>query len=123
MTIGCTATDFPPLKNDLEFAPDAVVLALGVNDVLQMRSASAWREDLRELVSAVRERCGPVPVVFAAVPPESGGRALLCRSVPPVSRWLQTMGAALGCGCRYCMRGLSGLTRARSLCFSLGNYI
>jgi lysophospholipase L1-like esterase len=57
------------LESELEFTPDVVVLALGVNDVLQLHSASVWRTELRELVSAVRERCGSVPVVFAAVPP------------------------------------------------------
>lgn len=57
------------LQADLEFPPEVVVLALGVNDVFRMRGPGAWRADLRELVTAVRARCGPAAVVFAAIPP------------------------------------------------------
>lgn len=48
---------------------DIVVVALGVNDVLSLRSPQRWRDDLQRLIEALRERLGPVPVVLAAVPP------------------------------------------------------
>jgi lysophospholipase L1-like esterase len=50
-------------------AADVVVLALGVNDTLKLRSPGRWTADLRALIGLVRERCGAVPVVLAAVPP------------------------------------------------------
>jgi lysophospholipase L1-like esterase len=48
---------------------DVAVLVLGVNDTLRLRSSAQWQRDLAGLISAVRERCGPIPVVLAAVPP------------------------------------------------------
>lgn len=48
---------------------DVVVVALGVNDTLRMHAPARWTADLRALIGAVRERCGPVPVVLACVPP------------------------------------------------------
>ncbi|MCW7753383.1 SGNH/GDSL hydrolase family protein [Desulfobotulus sp. H1] len=51
------------------FSPDVVVLVLGVNDVVRMRSASVWRKDLRALISLLRRRWEAVPVVLAGVPP------------------------------------------------------
>ncbi|HEU4454761.1 MAG TPA: SGNH/GDSL hydrolase family protein [Longimicrobium sp.] len=48
---------------------DVAVIVLGVNDTLRFHSPARWRRDLAALVEAVRERCGPVPVVLAGVPP------------------------------------------------------
>lgn len=48
---------------------DVAVIVLGVNDTLRFHSPARWRRDLEALVAAVRERCGPVPVVLAGVPP------------------------------------------------------
>lgn len=48
---------------------DAVVVALGVNDTLALRGPGRWTGDLRQLITAVRERVGPAPVFLAAVPP------------------------------------------------------
>lgn len=48
---------------------DAIVVALGVNDVLSLSSAAKWTGDLTALVAAVRSRCGHAPVVLAGVPP------------------------------------------------------
>lgn len=45
------------------------VIALGVNDTLRLHSSSRWTADLRSLIESVRARCGPIPVVLAAVPP------------------------------------------------------
>ncbi|HEY7768101.1 SGNH/GDSL hydrolase family protein [Longimicrobium sp.] len=54
---------------ELSFAPDVVVLVVGMNDVLQMRDPSAWRSDMRRLLAAVRARCGSAPIVLAGLPP------------------------------------------------------
>ena len=48
---------------------DAVVVALGVNDVLRLHSPARWRRDLGRLVVAIRDRVGAAPVVLAAMPP------------------------------------------------------
>lgn len=50
-------------------AADVAVVALGVNDTLKLRAPGRWASDLRALIGLLRERCGPVPVVLAAVPP------------------------------------------------------
>lgn len=50
-------------------AADVAVVVMGVNDTLRLHSPGRWTRDLRALVGAVRERCGAVPVVLAAVPP------------------------------------------------------
>lgn len=48
---------------------DLVVIALGVNDTLTLRSAARFRRDLLGVIVDVRHRLGPVPVVLAGVPP------------------------------------------------------
>jgi len=48
---------------------DLAVVVLGVNDTLRFHGPRRWRRDLTRLVTSLRERCGPVPVVLAAVPP------------------------------------------------------
>jgi lysophospholipase L1-like esterase len=48
---------------------DVAVLALGVNDTLRFHSPARWRRDLAALAEAVRERCGPVPILLSSVPP------------------------------------------------------
>ncbi len=50
-------------------AADVAVVALGVNDTLRLHSPARWTSDLRRLIGLLRERCGPVPIVLAAVPP------------------------------------------------------
>jgi lysophospholipase L1-like esterase len=52
-----------------DVAADIVVVALGVNDTLRLHAPARWTADLRRLMDGVRARCGPVPVVLAAVPP------------------------------------------------------
>jgi lysophospholipase L1-like esterase len=47
---------------------DAIVLAFGVNDVLQFHSPRRWTRDLAGLIADLRARVGPAPVVLAAVP-------------------------------------------------------
>ena len=48
---------------------DVIVLALGVNDVLQFQASTRWTRDLTQLIADLRRRVGPAPVVLASVPP------------------------------------------------------
>lgn len=48
---------------------DAVVLVLGVNDVLSLTGAGSWARELNALIAAVRERAAPDHVLVAGVPP------------------------------------------------------
>lgn len=48
--------------------PDVVLLAVGVNDVLRLRTGRSWRRDLFRLAEAIRERLGDPAVVMAGVP-------------------------------------------------------
>lgn len=48
---------------------DLVVIALGVNDSIELHSASRWVADLEKLINAVRAVVGDVPVLLAGVPP------------------------------------------------------
>lgn len=50
---------------------DLVVVALGVNDTIELRTAAGYRRDLLALVVDLRRRLGPVGVVLAGVPPMS----------------------------------------------------
>ncbi|SFW49803.1 SGNH/GDSL hydrolase family protein [Amycolatopsis australiensis] len=55
---------------------DLVVIALGVNDTIELRSAPAYRRDLLALVVELRRRLGPARVLLAGVPPMSRFPAL-----------------------------------------------
>ncbi|MFF0307992.1 SGNH/GDSL hydrolase family protein [Streptosporangium sp. NPDC004379] len=48
---------------------DVVVVALGVNELLELNRPRRFRGELRELVEAVRRRLPGVPVVVAGMPP------------------------------------------------------
>ncbi|MFF1610877.1 SGNH/GDSL hydrolase family protein [Amycolatopsis sp. NPDC058278] len=48
---------------------DLVVIALGVNDTIELRTAAGYRRDLLRLVLDLRRRLGPVDVLLAGVPP------------------------------------------------------
>lgn len=52
-----------------DVAADVAVLVLGVNDTLRLTAPRRWTADLRRLVELVRQRCGPIPVLLAGVPP------------------------------------------------------
>ncbi|MDQ2068996.1 SGNH/GDSL hydrolase family protein [Natronospira bacteriovora] len=52
-----------------EVEADLAVVILGVNDTLRFHGPRRWRRDLTRLLESLRERCGPVPVVLASVPP------------------------------------------------------
>jgi lysophospholipase L1-like esterase len=55
---------------------DLVVIALGVNDTIELRTTAGYRRDLLALVVELRRRLGPVDVVLAGVPPMSRFPAL-----------------------------------------------
>jgi lysophospholipase L1-like esterase len=59
-----------------ELEADVAVVALGVNDSLRFHGHGRWTRGLAALVNVVRERCGPIPVVLAAVPPMGSFPAL-----------------------------------------------
>lgn len=48
---------------------DLVVIALGVNDTIELRTAAGYRRDLLALVVDLRRRLGPAAIVLAGVPP------------------------------------------------------
>ena len=48
---------------------DAAVVAFGVNDSLKQRAAEEWKRDLRQMITAIRNQVGAVPIVLAGVPP------------------------------------------------------
>ncbi len=51
---------------------DLVIVALGVNDVILMRSPGAWAMDMQRLLAAMREHLGQrVPILLSGVPPMS----------------------------------------------------
>ena len=57
------------LLPDLAPGPCSLILiGLGVNDSIALRSATRWRGDLCALIKAIRQRCGPAPVLLAGVP-------------------------------------------------------
>lgn len=47
---------------------DLMLIGLGVNDSLRLRSARRWQRDLESLIRALRARTGPAPVLLAGVP-------------------------------------------------------
>lgn len=48
---------------------DLVLIGLGVNDCLRLRSAGRWRREMTELLDLLDERVRPRGVVLAGVPP------------------------------------------------------
>lgn len=47
---------------------DLILIGLGVNDSIRLRSARRWKHDLSALIAKLRERAGPAPVLLAGVP-------------------------------------------------------
>ncbi len=63
-------------KTRLELVPelagkraDLIVIALGVNDTIEMLTARRWTADVAALITEVRAQVGEVTVVFSGVPP------------------------------------------------------
>lgn len=60
-----------------QWSPDIVAVAVGVNDVLRLRSFRAWRRDVTLLICALRRDLGRgVPLVLIGVPPVRYFKAL-----------------------------------------------
>ena len=47
---------------------DLILIGLGVNDSLRLRSARRWQHDLGALITDLHARTGPAPVLLAGVP-------------------------------------------------------
>ncbi|TVS13288.1 MAG: SGNH/GDSL hydrolase family protein [Wenzhouxiangella sp.] len=47
---------------------DLILIGLGVNDSLALRSARRWQRDLEDLIKELHARTGPAPVLLAGVP-------------------------------------------------------
>jgi lysophospholipase L1-like esterase len=71
---------------------DLVLLALGVNDVIEFHTAQRWVSDVEILIEAIRAEVGDVPVLLAGVPPLNCFPALRA----PLSFVLGARSAALG---------------------------
>lgn len=52
-----------------ESFPDAIVLALGANDVVKLNSQKKWSDDLQNLIDVCRSKYPNAPVFIAGVPP------------------------------------------------------
>lgn len=48
---------------------DVVVIALGVNDTIELHTARRWTNDVEKLISAVRDEVGDALVLLSGVPP------------------------------------------------------
>lgn len=46
-----------------------VVVAVGVNDCLAMRSPRRWQDDLERLFDAISDRCDRPPILLSGIPP------------------------------------------------------
>ncbi|GBF40376.1 SGNH/GDSL hydrolase family protein [Leptospira johnsonii] len=52
-----------------ESFPDAIVLALGANDVVKLNTQKKWSSDLQDLIDVCRSKYPSTPVFIAGVPP------------------------------------------------------
>ena len=68
---GVTVADTNPglLSQVPESEVDLVLIALGVNDCLQLTGARRWQKGLKDLLDGLAERCQPRLVIMAGVPP------------------------------------------------------
>ncbi len=62
-TCACLLPQVPDRRVDL------VLIALGVNDCLQLTGARNWQRELSKLLDGLAERCHPKRIVLAGVPP------------------------------------------------------
>ena len=66
-TVGRAHASLLPAIPATEF--DLIVVAFGVNDVLERTASKLYADRVRKLIAAVRDRIGGAPVLIAAVPP------------------------------------------------------
>jgi EmrB/QacA subfamily drug resistance transporter len=87
--------------------PDAVVVMVGINDLVRWRRLGAWRRDLDELIGGVRTRWdGTTPVVVTGLPPIERFPAI----PQPLRRVLAGRAVAMG-------RVLAAATRAGGVAY------
>jgi lysophospholipase L1-like esterase len=67
---------------------DVALVAFGVNDTTAFHSMQRWRDDLRSLLQALRQRCAPRLILVSGVPPVAHFPAL-----PQPLRWVMGMKA------------------------------
>lgn len=67
---------------------DIALVAFGVNDTTAFRPVSRWRDDLREVLTALEARCEPKLVLLSGVPPIAHFPAL-----PQPLRWVMGLKA------------------------------
>jgi lysophospholipase L1-like esterase len=67
VTVADTCAELLPQVPESEI--DLVLIALGVNDCLQLTSARGWQAGLDELLDGLGKRCRPRLFVLAGVPP------------------------------------------------------
>ncbi|MFG1754344.1 SGNH/GDSL hydrolase family protein [Streptosporangium sandarakinum] len=87
---------------------DVVVVALGVNELLELNRPRRFRGELRELVAAVRRRLPGVPIVVAGMPPVGRFPAL----PQPLRAVLGLRARALDHVMRDVARGAEGVVHA-----------
>ena len=87
-------------------AVDAVVTALGVNDLTAGRKLSAWRDDQQRLIDFLRARMRPRVIMLSGLPPVHRFPAL-----PQPLRWY------LGTGARAYNTALEALARRNGAIF------
>ena len=63
---GCRTQLAPQLKG---MNADVVVIALGVNDTIELHTARRWTNDVEKLIDAVRDEVGDALVLLSGVPP------------------------------------------------------
>jgi len=71
-----TARDLVPGLIDGDWRPDVVVLAIGVNDLKNLRRLRDWDRDVPALLAAIEDTAGPVPVIVCGMAPVSRFPAL-----------------------------------------------
>ncbi|RJL25211.1 SGNH/GDSL hydrolase family protein [Bailinhaonella thermotolerans] len=89
-------------------AADVVVVAVGVNDLLELTRLGAWAARVRGLAGVLRERSGGAPVVFSGMPPVGRFPAL----PRPLRDVLGRRAAALDLVMAHALAGVPGAVHA-----------
>ena len=71
-----TARDLVPGLVDGDWRPDVVVVAVGVNDLKNLRPLRDWDQDIAALLAAIDDRTSGVPVIVSGMAPVSRFPAL-----------------------------------------------
>jgi lysophospholipase L1-like esterase len=71
-----TARELVPGLVDEDWRPDVVVLAIGVNDLKNLRRLRDWDRDVPALLDAIARATGEVPVIVSGMAPVSHFPAL-----------------------------------------------